>query len=81
MEKHEIERAIALAGLPIPDSDIDITGADPVFYGPFHLGEGAAVTQALIGSKIDQIWQEQGHTAQTINIDVRHAAASLTCFL
>ena len=62
MEKHEIERAIALAGLPIPDSDIDITGADPVFYGPFHLGEGAAVTQALIGSKIDQIWQEQGHT-------------------
>ena len=78
MEKHEIERAIALAGLPIPDSDIDITGADPVFYGPFHLGEGAAVTQALIGSKIDQIWQEQGHTAQTINIDVRHAAASLT---
>ena len=49
MEKHEIERAITLAGLPIPDSDIDITGADPVFYGPFHLGEGAAVTQALIG--------------------------------
>jgi len=77
MEREDVDRAITLAGLPIPDSDIEISGADPVFYGPFHLGEGAAVTQALIGSKVDQIWREHGHTAQQIKVDVRHAAASL----
>ena len=57
MKREDVDRAIALAGLPIPDSDIEISGADPVFYGPFHLAEGAAVTQALIGSKVDQIWR------------------------
>jgi len=77
MKREDIDRAIALAGLPVPDSDIEISGDDPVFYGPFHLAEGAAVTQALIGSKIDQIWREQGHSAQQVKVDVRHAAASL----
>jgi crotonobetainyl-CoA:carnitine CoA-transferase CaiB-like acyl-CoA transferase len=77
MKRQDIDDAIALAGLPIPDSDIEIFGEDPVFYGPFHLAEGAAVTQALIGSQVDQIWKEQGHTAQQIKVDARHAAASL----
>jgi len=77
MNKSDFERGVRLAGLQIPDSFINVVGADPVYYSPFHLGEGAAIAHALIGSKIDQIWRDQGHKAQNITVDVRHAAASL----
>ena len=77
MNRSEFERGVRLAGLQVPDSDIKLIGSDPFSYSPFHLGEGAAIAHVLIGSKVDQIWQEQGHKAQQITVDVRHAAASL----
>jgi crotonobetainyl-CoA:carnitine CoA-transferase CaiB-like acyl-CoA transferase len=77
MNRSEFERGVRLAGLDVPDSHLKIIGADPVYYSPFHLGEGAAIAHALIGSKVDQIWREQEHKAQQITVDVRHAAASL----
>ena len=80
MNSRDFERGVRLAGLPVPDSDIKLIGSDPVYYSPFHLGEGAAIAHALIGSKIDQMWREQGHKAQQITVDVRHAAASLNSY-
>ena len=77
MHKEDIERAVRLAGLPVPETDIEIIGSDPIYYSPFHLAEGAAVVHALVGAKIDEIWQQQGHKAQRLSIDIRHAAASL----
>ncbi len=77
MNRSEFERGVRLAGLDVPDSHLKIIGADPVYYSPFHLGEGAAIAHALIGSKVDQIWRELEHKAQQITVDVRHAAASL----
>ena len=40
MNRRDFERGIRLAGLPVPDSDIKLIGSDPVYYSPFHLGEG-----------------------------------------
>ena len=77
MQPNEISEAIRLAGLPAPDSDIEITGSDPIYYSPFRLGEGAAVVHALVGSKIDELWKLAGHEPQKLDIDIRHAAASL----
>ena len=77
MQPNKISEAVRLAVLPVPDSDIEITGSDPIYYSPFRLGEGAAVVHALVGSKIDELWQLQGHKPQKLNIDIRHAAASL----
>ena len=31
MQPNEISEAIRLAGLPAPDSDIEITGSDPIY--------------------------------------------------
>ncbi len=77
MKKHQIDRAVKLAGLPLPESDIEVVGSDPVYYSPFYVAEGAAVVHSLIGSKIDELWQLAGHAPQKIKIDIRHAAASL----
>ncbi len=77
MQSHRFERAVKLAGLPIPESNLEIRGSDPIYYSPLRLGEGASVVHALVGSKIDELWQLAGHKPQKIKIDIRHAAASL----
>jgi crotonobetainyl-CoA:carnitine CoA-transferase CaiB-like acyl-CoA transferase len=82
MERTRIEQAAALAGLELaPHTDVTIGGADPVLGSPFHLGEGAATALALVGQEADRLWQMRGGRAQSIVIDVRHAAASLHSFM
>jgi crotonobetainyl-CoA:carnitine CoA-transferase CaiB-like acyl-CoA transferase len=81
MERSDIERAARLAGLELsPETDVTITGADPVLASPFHLGEGAAVALALVGQEADRIWRAKGGRAQAMAVDVAHAAASLHSF-
>ena len=61
MERETIERAAALAGLELaPDTDVTVTGRDPVLASPFHLGEGAATALALVGQEADRIWRMRG---------------------
>ena len=81
MERAAIERAARLAGLEIhPDTDIEIDGADPVFAAPFHLGEGAATALALVGQEASAIGEMRGGRRQSLQVSVRHAAASLVAY-
>ena len=81
MERETIECAARLAGLELaPDTDVTVTGCDPVLASPFHLGEGAATALALVGQEADRIWRLRGGQRQSISVDVRHAAASLHSF-
>ena len=77
LENNKFERAVKLAGLPIPESNIEIIGSDPIYYSPLRVGEGASIVHALVGSKIDELWQLAGNEPQKIKIDIRHAAATL----
>ena len=77
LENNKFERAVTLAGLPVPESNIEIIGSDPIYYSPLRIGEGASVVHALVGSKIDELWQLAGHGPQKVKVDIRHAAASL----
>jgi crotonobetainyl-CoA:carnitine CoA-transferase CaiB-like acyl-CoA transferase len=81
MQREAIARAAQLAGLELaPETDVEVTGADPVLPTPFHLGEGAATALALVGQEADRIWRMRGGRPQQIGVDVRHAAASLHSF-
>ncbi|MBN9493768.1 CoA transferase [bacterium] len=81
MERSAIDRAARLAGLELsPDTDIAVTGADPVIPAPFHLGEGAATALALVGQEANALWEMRGGRKQTLTLDVRHAAASLVSY-
>jgi len=77
MQTAQFNEAVKLAGLPIPESRLEILGNDPIYYSPFKLGAGSAVVHGLVGSKIDELWQLQGHSPQSLRIDMRHSAASL----
>lgn len=78
MERKQIERAARLAGLELaPDTDVTVTGNDPILETPFHLGEGAATALALVGQEADRTWRMRGGRQQSLSIDIRHAAASL----
>ena len=52
MKKEALEAAIQLAGLDTPDSNIHIEGSDPVYYSPFRLGEGAAITAIVPAANV-----------------------------
>jgi crotonobetainyl-CoA:carnitine CoA-transferase CaiB-like acyl-CoA transferase len=81
MNRSAIEHAARLAGLELaPETDVTIEGADPVLASPLHLGEGAATAIALVGQEADRLWRMRGGRAQSLAIDVRHAAASLNTF-
>ena len=82
MQRATIEKAARLAGLELaPGTDIHIEGDDPVLASPFHLGEGAATALALVGQEADRIWQMRGGKAQSMSVNVRHAAASLHSYM
>jgi hypothetical protein len=83
MERERIERAARLAGLELDAAtDLTISGGDPIFESPFHLGEGAAVALGLVGQAANRLWALRGGRPQALAVDVHHAAASLvSCFL
>lgn len=82
MEPDAIRRAVALAGLELPD-DVEVTvhGCDPVLPSPHHLGEGAAVARALTGVAAAELWRLRTGERQAIEVDVAHAAAALRSYV
>jgi crotonobetainyl-CoA:carnitine CoA-transferase CaiB-like acyl-CoA transferase len=81
LDRSAVERAASLAGLELdPETDVTITGADPVLASPLRLGEGAATALALVGQEADRIWQARGGKRQAMQVGVAHAAASLHSF-
>ena len=82
MERHEVERAVELAGLSLPaDVRFRVEGADPVLASPHHLGEGAAVCRLLTGVAANELWKLRGNRSQELTVDVGHAATALRSYL
>jgi len=81
MKRERIAHYARLAGLELGnDTQVEVTGDDPVLPSPFHLGEGAATALALVGQEASRIWQLRGGDAQALRVDIRHAAASLRSY-
>lgn len=82
MERARIEQVAKLAGLELaPETDLEIEGDDPVLETPFHLGEGAATALGLVGQEANRTWQMRGGRAQSLRVNMRHAAASLRSYV
>lgn len=63
MQRERIAHYARLAGLELGnDTQIEVTGDDPVLPSPFHLGEGAATALALVGQEASRIWQARAAT-------------------
>jgi crotonobetainyl-CoA:carnitine CoA-transferase CaiB-like acyl-CoA transferase len=63
-------------GLPA-DSEVSITGTDPVFSTRFRIAESCATVLAGVGVAVSDIWQHKTGRRQRAAIDVRHAGATL----
>lgn len=57
-----------------------VTGSDPVLPTRFRLGAAAAAAIGAVAAGAAVVWQRRGGLPQTIDIDLRRAAASLTSF-
>jgi CoA-transferase family III len=78
VERFEIERAVKLAGLELPnDVDYHIDGQDPILQSPHYLGNGSAVVRLLTGLAANELWRLRTGRSQEVAVDARHAAASL----
>jgi hypothetical protein len=76
-----ISTAIELAGFPTDGLHaLSITGQDPIFDTPLHLGAGAAIAIAATGLSANRLWTLPGRRPQQLAVDIRHAAASLVSF-
>jgi crotonobetainyl-CoA:carnitine CoA-transferase CaiB-like acyl-CoA transferase len=81
MDRLEVERAVALAGLELPaDADYEVVGAEPVLRSPHRLATGASVARLLSGLAAADLWRLRTGRVQHVGVDVRHAAASLLSF-
>lgn len=58
-----------------------ITGSDPVLACRYPLGESAAAVHAALGLTAARLGEDRGLGPQSVDVDVRHAAASLRGFL
>lgn len=82
MERAEIERAVRLAGLELPDgADYEVVGTEPVLRSPHRLATGAAVARLLTGLAAAELWRLRTGRTQRVTVDARHAAASLRSYL
>ncbi len=63
------------------DSEIKITGSDPVFSTPFKISETCASVLAGIGVAVSDICEMKTGERQIGSVDVRHAAAALNSTL
>ncbi|MBO0729361.1 MAG: CoA transferase [Acidimicrobiaceae bacterium] len=82
MERTDIERAVTLAGLTLPeDTGYRIVGQDPILRSPHHLGNGAAVVRLLTGLAASELWRLRTGRSQEVVVDARHAAAALRSYL
>ncbi len=81
MRTEDVERAVGLAGLELPeDLEFEIAGEDPILASPHHLGEGAAVARLLTGVGASELWRTRTGRGQALRVDARHAAAALSSF-
>ena len=62
--------------LAVPADNVTLTGHDPVYPMPFHIGEAAAAILALQGVMLNALRLQQGLPPQHIAVDCRSAAAS-----
>jgi len=72
---------LAELGLDIDAGAATIDGRDPVLACRYPLGESAAAVHAAIGLASAALGEDRGLGAQTVAVDVHHAAASLRGFL
>ena len=81
MERFEIERAVKLAGLELPnDVDYHVVGQDPILPSPHYLGNGSAVVRLLTGLAANELWRLRTGRSQEVVVDARHAAESLRSY-
>jgi len=70
--------ALEIRGEGLPsDSEVGITGADPVFSTGFKIGETCASVLAGVGVAVSDIWALKTGRRQNAAIDTRRAAAAL----
>jgi crotonobetainyl-CoA:carnitine CoA-transferase CaiB-like acyl-CoA transferase len=81
VERSRLDRAVALAGLALPDDlAAELIGGEPVLRSPHHLAEGAAVARLLTGVGANELWRARTGGVQRLSVDLRHAAAALVSF-
>jgi crotonobetainyl-CoA:carnitine CoA-transferase CaiB-like acyl-CoA transferase len=81
MERFEIERAVKLGGVELPnDVDYHVVGQDPIVASPHYLGNGSAVVRLLTGLAANELWRLRTGRSQEVVVDARHAAASLRSY-
>ena len=81
MTPDDVERAVALAGLALPDgADYEVRGSDPLLPSPHHLADGAAVARLLTGLAAAELWRIRTGRTQKVTVDAAHAAAALFSF-
>ncbi len=81
MKREQVERAVALAGLSLPEGlDYSVDGDEPVYASPHYLATGASVARLLTGVGANALWLCRGGRPQSLRVDARHAAAALLSF-
>ena len=72
---HALARLWADAGMPAASLDqVRLTGSDPVLPSSFAVGTAAQVSIAAAALAAATLHQEAGGKAQTVSVDMRHAA-------
>lgn len=82
MDQHDVESAVKLGGLELPEgADYEVIGDDPVLPSPHYLGRGAAVARLLTGLAANELWRVRTGRHQKVTVDLRHAAAGLRSYM
>ncbi len=64
------------SGNKLDQNEVNFTGKDPLFRSPFRMGETLADVLAARAVAVNDLWQLRTGRRQTINVDVRAAAAT-----
>lgn len=69
---------MALRGLGLPAAgEVTITGCDPFYRTPLHVGEAAAAVLAATGVAANDLWEARTGRRQRVSVDARQAAATV----
>ena len=78
MRSEEFAKAVRVAGLKPPQSEITIEGVDPILRSPMCLSAGMAVAHGMVASTIDDIYYQRTGKRQRITIDLAHSAVGVS---
>ena len=82
MDGAEIERAVELGGLRLPEGvDYEVAGDEPVLPSPHYLATGAVVARLLTGVGANALWRARTGRMQRLHVDACHAAATLRSYM